>query len=278
MQLLDGKTTSQKLLASLKQELGYDNSHPNLDIILVGDDQASLKYCQLKQQVAESIGIGGTLHQFPSSVSIDDLISTIDDLNSNPDVTGFFIQLPLPPHFNTNLILNSIDPKKDVDGLTAANLGRLFQNDQTAIVSATPLGIIKLLAEYNIDLDGKNAVIIGRSPYIGLPLVALLEHRHATVTLCHSHTNNLAEICSRADILISAISRSKFITPKFIKNGSVVVDIGSNYDQKGKLTGDVDFDNVKTKVSFITPVPGGVGPMTIASLLFNLVTIWRNIK
>ena len=275
MQILDGKSLSQKILNQLKLELEKYPNKPNLDIILVGNDPASLKYTQMKQKVAESIGVGGTIHHLSSSISDPELQSKVNDLNNDSDVTSFLIQLPLPPNLNTSEAINLINPGKDVDGLTAVNLGRLFQKDSNAIVSATPLGIIKLLEEYNLDLSGKNAVIIGRSPYIGLPLLALLEQHQATVTLCHSHTQNLKEICLSADILISAIGKSKFITADFIKAGSIVVDVGTNYGQAGKLTGDVDFDNTKNKVSFITPVPGGVGPMTIASLLFNTVEIWK---
>lgn len=279
MQLLDGNKLSEKILSNLKIELDKFSDKPNLDIVLVGNDKASLQYVEMKQKRAKNIGINGQIHHLEENSTTQDVLDLISKLNKNPKVTAFMVQLPLPKQIDTSLVLNSIDPKKDTDGLTAANLGLLFQRDSKAIASATPLGVIKLLDEHNIEIDGKNAVIIGRSPFIGLPLSALLLGRNATVTICHSHTKNLKEVCQKADILVSAVGHKNFIAKNFVKKKAVVIDIGLSPDpETGKLVGDVDFKKVSKKASFITPVPGGVGPMTIASLLSNTVDIWKRNK
>jgi methylenetetrahydrofolate dehydrogenase (NADP+)/methenyltetrahydrofolate cyclohydrolase len=274
MILLDGKTTSQKLLDSLKQEIQTKNLKPMLDIILVGDYQPSIKYVEMKQKKAESIGINGQIHHLPESSTTSEIISLIQKLNQDDHVTGLMVQLPLPPQIDTLAVLSAINPKKDADGLNPTNLGLLFQKKSTGILSATSLGIMKLLEEYKIDLNGKNAVIIGRSPDVSLPLFACLMAKNATVTICHSHTQNLSQITSQADILISAIGKPKFLKSEYVKKNAVVIDVGYAIDPTtGKSTGDFDFDAIKDKVSYITPVPGGVGPMTVASLLFNTVQL-----
>jgi methylenetetrahydrofolate dehydrogenase (NADP+)/methenyltetrahydrofolate cyclohydrolase len=276
MQILDGRATSQKILDRLKIELDQSVSKPNLDIILVGDDPASKKYVEMKQLRASSIGIGGKIHSLDQNITTEDLLELTSQLNSDPNVTAYMIQLPLPPQIDTKKVLESIDPSKDADGLTATNLGHLFHQDKNAVAAATSLGVILLLEEYGIEMDGKNVVQIGRSEEIGMPLIALLMARNATVTVCHSHTKNLSSICKNADILISSTGKAKLINKDFIKEGAVLVDVGLSLDaETNKLVGDVDFDDVKTLVSFITPVPGGVGPMTIASLLSNTVEIWK---
>lgn len=279
MILLDGRITSQKILDSLRQEIIEKNFHLQLDIILVGDDPASLKYVELKQKKSESIGIGGEIHHFPSNATTSDVISLINRLNNNSSTTGLMVQLPLPPQINTNQVLVSIKPGKDADGLSPINLALLFQKNPHAVPSATSLGIIKLLEEYQIDLSGKNAVIIGRSPDVSLPLFAQLIERNCTVTICHSYTQNMAKITSQADILISAVGKPKLFGHEYVKPDAIVIDVGYGTDPAtGKTSGDFDFESIKDSVGYITPVPGGVGPMTVASLLFNTLQIAKNIK
>lgn len=273
MQILDGKTTSQKIIDSLSLEIRNLDLHPVLDIIIVGSDPSSQKYVALKQQKAQSIGIGGNVHQLDESSTTADVLFLVNKLNNDDSVTAFMIQLPLPSQIDTEKVLASLDPKKDADGLSPFNLGLLFQKESTGIASATACGIIKLLEEYNIDISGKNAVIVGRSSEVSIPLFALLLGKNATVTICHSLTQNLEDICSNADILISAIGKPKFLTKDFIKDGAVIIDVGFGTDENGRVSGDFDFEEVLKTASFITPVPGGVGPMTIASLLFNTVKI-----
>lgn len=274
MILLDGKATSQKILDSLKKEIQTLNLKPRLDIILVGEYPPSIKYVEMKQKKAESIGISGQIHRLSENSSTDQITSLIQKLNQNNQVTGLMVQLPLPPQVNTLKVLSSINPQKDADGLSPTNLGLLFQKKSNGIAAATSLGIIKLLEEYQIDLSGKNAVIIGRSPDVSLPLFALLLAKNTTVTICHSHTRNLAQICSQADILISAIGKPKFLDKEYVKDKAIIIDVGYATDSvTGKTSGDFDFENIKNLTSYITPVPGGVGPMTVASLLFNTVQL-----
>ena len=279
MTILDGKLVSQKLLDTLKQEIVAQNLHPILDIVLVGDDPASLKYVELKQKKAESIGIGGQIHKLPQTATTTEVISLINQFNNDASVTGLMVQLPLPKQIDTDQVLISIKPSKDADGLSPINLALLFQKNSLGVPSATSLGIMKLLEEYKIDVNGKNAVIIGRSPDVSLPLFAQLMAKNATVTICHSHTQNLAKICSQADILISAIGKPKFLGRGYIKQDAVIIDVGYATDPvTGKTSGDFDFESIKDLVSYITPVPGGVGPMTVASLLSNTVKIAKNNK
>lgn len=276
MQILDGKATSEKILSNLKSELEKFPNKPTLDIILVGDNEASLKYVEMKQKKAENIGIKGQIHRLSKDSTTEDVLKKVQELNNNGEVTAFMIQLPLPKQIDTQIILKSVDPQKDADGLNPINLGLLFAKDKNARASATALGVIKLLDEYQIDLSGKNAVIVGRSLEVGLPLFSLLISRNATVTICHSYTQNLENITRGADILISAIGKGGFVTNNYIKPGAVVIDVGLSLDEKtGKLIGDVDFDSASKIAKYITPVPGGTGPMTIASLLSNTVEIWK---
>ena len=276
MQILDGTKLSQQIFDNLKTEITNLNLKPNLDIILVGDDPASLKYVELKSTKAASIGIGGQIHHLPQITSTEEVISLIQKLNQDSSVTGLMVQLPLPSQIDTTQVLMAIDPSKDNDGLSPINLGLLFQKKSNGIASATSFGIMKLLEEYKIDPSGKNAVIIGRSPDVSLPLFAQLMDKNCTVTICHSFTKNLSEITSKADILISAIGKPRFLGREFVKKDAVVIDVGYATDPTtGKTTGDFNFDEVKDIASFITPVPGGVGPMTIASLFWNTVQITK---
>ncbi|HRS22545.1 MAG TPA: bifunctional 5,10-methylenetetrahydrofolate dehydrogenase/5,10-methenyltetrahydrofolate cyclohydrolase [Candidatus Woesebacteria bacterium] len=263
MVILDGKTVSREILTDLKDTIRKNKLRPVLDMILVGDNPASIKYTSLKQATGLSIGIGGTIHHLAENTSESAVIDLIKKLNHNPQVTAVMVQLPLPKGFNTEKIINTIDPTKDADGLTAVNLGRLFQKDKTVLVSATPLGIITLLDRYKVNLCGKYAVIINRSPFIGLALMALFLNRDATVSLCHSQTSNVRKLSRQADIIISGTGQSGYLTADYIRKGAVVIDVGM----------EVDFAKVKDKCSFITPPTGGVGPMTVASLLANTVKI-----
>lgn len=274
MKILDGKVVSEKFLTNLSLEIRNLKLDITLDIIIVGNDLSSQKYVSLKQQKAESVGIGGQIHQLDQNCSTQTVVDLINKLNDNPTVTGLMVQLPLPPQIDTHQVLSAIDVDKDVDGLNPINLALLFQKNNQGIPSATSLGIIKLLEEYKIDIDGKNAVIIGRSPEVGLPLFAQLLRKNATVTVCHSHTQNLSKITNQADILISAIGKPAIFGREFVKPDAVVIDVGFGIDPNtGKVSGDFNFDQIKEIAEFISPVPGGVGPMTVASLLYNTVSI-----
>jgi len=273
MIILDGKTLSQKIMTSLKEEVSNLNINPILDIIIVGDDLASLKYVSMKQDQASSIGIGGTVHHLDENSTTEDVLNLVSQLNSDKNVTAFMVQLPLPSQIDTPKVLSLIDPQKDADGLNPLNLGLLFQKDSQPIISATALGILKLLEEYNLDLSGKNVVIIGRSSEVAIPLSALFLSKNATITICHSFTKNLKEICQQADILVSSIGKPRFFTSEYIKKDAIIIDVGFATDSDNKVSGDFDFDQVAPISSFITPVPGGVGPMTITSLLYNTVHI-----
>lgn len=274
MTILDGKITSQKIIDSLKVEVSNLDFIPTLDIIIVGNDPSSQKYVAMKQEKAQNIGINGTIHQLHQDSTTEDVLSLIQNLNQDPKVNAFMIQLPLPSQIDTEKVLSSIDPQKDADGLSPFNLGLLFQKKPQGIISATALGIIKLLEEYQIDISSKNAVIIGRSPEVAIPLFAALMAKNATVTICHTKTQNLKEICRQADILISSIGQPNFFGKDFVKEGAIIIDVGFITDPTtGKTTGDFDFEQVAPISSFITPVPGGVGPMTITSLLYNTVQI-----
>lgn len=268
MTILDGRALSQKILTQIKSDLSTISPKLHLDIVLVGDNPASLKYTAQKQKIGQQVSVNVNIHRLPANTNTVTVLNLVHRLNREDKTTGLIVQLPLPPQLNTNSILNAILPAKDVDGLSATNLGLLFQNHPRAIPAATPLGIVKLLQEYNIPLAGKNAVIVNRSPVVGLPLLALLKNDHATVTLCHSKTQNLSQICCQADILISATNKPGLITPDYVKKGAVVVDVGYPL-------ADVGFKSVAPHTSFITPVPCGVGPMTIACLMSNLLKIYK---
>lgn len=280
MELLNGKLLSQNILDDISQEVAdikrKGGKTPRLDMILVGDDFGSIKYVQMKENAARDIGIESVIHRMESSVNTLDIINLIDSLDKDLNVDGYMVQLPLPDNINTNLVLDAIDNRKDVDGLSPVNLGKLFQKDSSAIVPATPLGIMKLLEEYNIKLFGKHVVILGASTIVGIPLEAMLLEKNATVTLCNIYTVDIEEIAQQADILICATGKPLLVKKNFLKPEVVVVDVGSSrHPETGKIVGDVDWESVQGIPSYITPVPGGVGPMTIASLMLNLMTCYK---
>lgn len=279
MEILDGKYTSSVILQDLKTEiqryLQEGKRTPRIDILLVGDDYASQMYVNMKEKKALDLGISVNVHNFEKDINENDLVKLISQLNNDKSVDGIMVQLPMPDHVNESEVLESILPSKDVDGLTSTNLGKLFKNDSSAIAPATAKGVIKLLDKYDIQIEGKNAVVIGRGDISGLPIAAMLQNRNATITICHSHTQNLKDICKHADILVSSIGKAEYINSEYIKNGSIVIDVGTNRNNEGKLVGDVDFSSVKDIAGYITPVPGGVGPMTIACLFDNLFEMYK---
>ena len=279
MEILDGKYTSSVILQDLKTEiqryLQEGKRTPRIDILLVGDDYASQMYVNMKEKKALDLGISVNVHNFEKDINENDLFKLISQLNNDKSVDGIMVQLPMPEHINESEVLESILPSKDVDGLTSTNLGKLFKNDSSAIAPATAKGVIKLLDKYDIQIEGKNAVVVGRGDISGLPIAAMLQNRNATITICHSHTQNLKDICKHADILVSSIGRAEYINSEYVKNGSAVIDVGTNRSSGGKLVGDVGFNSVKDIAGYITPVPGGVGPMTIACLFDNLIEMYK---
>lgn len=271
MTLIDGKATSQKIKDEIKNEvikLKQKGITPTLAVILVGDNPASQTYVASKQRACLACQMGSVMHKLSANTTQQELISLIDVLNADDSIDGILVQLPLPKHINTNEILRKIDPKKDVDGFCAQNMGALVSG-LDGFVPCTPLGIMELLKQYNINPQGLNALVIGRSNIVGKPMAALLLNAGATVTIAHSKTKNLADLSKNADLIIAAIGKANFIKPEMVKEGAIIIDVGINRLENGKLVGDCDFENLKDKCDFITPVPGGVGPMTIAMLLSN---------
>jgi len=272
MQLIDGKALAKKVQDSvatkveqLKQE---ENIVPGLAVILVGDDPASHAYVKMKAKACERVGFYSITHNMPDTISQDEIIATIEMMNDNPRIDGILVQLPLPKHIDTDKILEVIDPKKDVDGFHAYNVGRLVTG-LDSFVACTPLGVMKMFEEYEIDLQGKDVCVVGASNIVGKPMASLLLNANATVTVTHIFTKDLKAHTSRADIIIVGVGVPGLIKEDMVKEGAVVIDIGINRIEDGSLVGDVDFKNVSPKCSYITPVPGGVGPMTIAMLLSN---------
>lgn len=269
MHLLNGKELAQKLQQEMTQEvteLKEKGLQPGLAVILVGEDPASQVYVRNKERAANNIGMYSVVYRLPETTSEADLIAKIEELNHDDKVHGILVQLPLPKHINEDLVLDTIDPAKDVDGFHPMNLGNLFAGKPT-MIPCTPAGIMELIKLSGMDLAGKNAVIIGRSNIVGKPMAHLLLQANATVTICHSKTKDLPKVAKQADVLVVAIGRANFVTADFVKEGAVVIDVGINRDENNKLTGDVKFDEVAPLTSFITPVPGGVGPMTITMLM-----------
>lgn len=272
--ILDGKMLRDKIFESLKAKLDKMQQKPTLAVILVGENPASQIYVRNKKKTAEKLGINSLSIEYPSDISEKELLNKIKELNSDEKVTAILVQLPLPVHINKNRIIDAILPQKDVDGLTTYNLGKLFSGEEPYVYPCTPKGILLLLDEYNIKLEGKNIVVVGRSNLVGKPVAQMLLKRNATVTMCHSHTKNLSEITKTADIIVSAVGK-KVIGEKMLKSDCVVIDVGIFRDENGKISGDVDFENVSKTAAYISPVPGGVGPMTIASLMLNTVELAR---
>ena len=277
MILLDGKKVSQDIKDNLKQEVieitKNNERAPHLTIVLVGDVMASKIYVKNKIKACEYTGIKSTLIKKEETIQTEELVALIEELNNDDSVDGIIVQLPLPKHIDEQLIINTISHKKDVDGFGIENKGRLFSG-LDCFKSATPFGIIKLLEAYNIDITGMNAVVVGRSNIVGKPMSIMLLDKNATVTICHSRTKDLKSVTSQADLLVVAIGKTKFIKENMVKENAIVIDVGKNRDEFG-LCGDVDFENVSKKASYITPVPGGVGPLTIAMLLTNTVLAYK---
>lgn len=283
MQILDGKAVAlkmqQKIIEQIQQLKIEGSRLPRLDVIIVGNDYGSIKYVEMKQKKALELGITAKVHHLEELTTTDEVKNLILFLNQDSTVDGIMVQLPLPQNIDTNRVLESIDPSKDVDGLTPTNLGKLFQKDLSGIAPATPVGIMELLDYYNIDVYARNVVILGSSNIIGVPLSAMMLEKKATVTLCNELTENISEISKNADILVSATGKAKLVNKDFVKKGCVIIDVGSNKDpQTGKLVGDVDMEDVKDIPEYITPVPGGVGPMTIISLMLNLMKCYRSAR
>ena len=273
MQILDGKSLALEIQEQIKQEVQMLNQRkitPGLAVILVGNDPASQSYVNMKAKACSQTGTYSTTHEMPESITQDALLQTILMLNQNPNIDGILVQLPLPKHIDATSVLEAISPKKDVDGFHPFNMGRIFCNLE-GFIPATPMGVITLLKHYQIPIKGKNVVIVGASNIVGKPLGALFLNENATITLCHIYTQNLIEHTKKADILCVGVGKPNLITKDMVKEGAVVVDIGITRLDNGRIVGDVDYENVAPLCSYITPVPGGVGPMTIASLLQNTI-------
>ena len=270
--IIDGKELAKNIREGLKQEvieLKNAEINPKLAVIMVGDDKASKVYVKNKSKACQDVGIEYEEYILSSTTKMEELLELIEKLNNDETIHGILVQSPLPKGLDANEAFKAISSKKDVDGFNPINVGKLSLN-QDCFVSCTPYGIIKMLENYNIQIEGAHAVVVGRSNIVGKPLVQCLLNKNATVTICHSKTKNLKEITKQADILIAAIGKAKFITEDMVKEGAVVIDVGINRTESG-LVGDTDFERIKEKASFITPVPGGVGPMTIAMLMNNVI-------
>lgn len=274
MILLDGKRVSEKIINDLKVKISQLEKTPTLAVVLVGNDEASQIYVKRKNECAKNTGINSICLNFPNSITEAELAKEVEKLAANNDIDAILIQLPLPKHINKNTIINKIPPNKDVDGFHPYNSGCLLSGVEPFAVPCTPKGIIRILKEYNITVEGKNVVVIGRSEIVGKPVAQLMLKENATVTICHSKTKNLKEITNQADILIAATGKSKLIDKSFVKDDVVIIDVGISRNNEGKISGDVDFESVKNKASYITPVPGGVGPMTIAMLMENTLELF----
>lgn len=273
MKILDGKAVSLKVKESVKvraDELKKFGVEPTLAVVLVGEDKASQTYVRAKEKACNEYGIKSVAHRLSENTTQNELLALINVLNLDDSIHGILVQLPLPKHIDTNVVLAAIDPRKDVDGFHAVNVGKLVSG-LDGFVPCTPLGVMEILKEYGIDVAGLNAVVIGRSNIVGKPMANLLLNASATVTVTHSKTKNLKEICKNADLIVAAIGKPFFLKADMVKDDAIVVDVGINRLDDGRLVGDVDFDEVAPKCSYITPVPGGVGPMTIAMLLNNTI-------
>ena len=275
--IIDGKELAKKIRANLKiecEELKKKNINSKLAVIMVVEDPASKVYVRNKSKACEDVGIEYEEYLLDVNTTQKELIELIEKLNNDKTINGILLQSPIPSNLDVNEAFRTISPQKDVDGFNPVNVGKLVLNQDT-FVSCTPYGIMKMFEEYDIDLTGKNVVILGRSNIVGKPLIHCCLNKNATVTSCHSKTQNIAQKAKEADVLISAIGKANFVTADMVKDGAVVIDVGINRLDNGKITGDVDFESVKEKASYITPVPGGVGPMTIAMLMNNVIKATR---
>ena len=272
MQIIDGKKVSAEVKENVRQQtLQLKNDYnitPGLAVVIVGDDPASRVYVNNKKKACEVVGFMSEEYALPASTTQDELLDLVKTLNNKEDINGILVQLPLPKHLDDKAVIEAIDPSKDVDAFHAVNVGKIMLGEYD-FLPCTPAGVMEMLHSYDISVEGKECVVIGRSNIVGKPMGMLLLHENGTVTICHSRTKNLAEVCRRADILVAAVGIPKFVKADMVKDGAVVIDVGMDRDENGKLCGDVDFENVKDKCSFITPVPGGVGPMTISTLMKN---------
>ena len=274
MVLLDGKILSAKIKEEVKVEVTQivkeKNITPGLAVILVGNDAASATYVASKAKACKDAGIYSVVHEMPESITQEELLDTINMMNNNPKLDGILVQLPLPKHIDTTTVLEAINPLKDVDGFHPYNVGRMVSN-LDSFLSATPFGVMRMFEEHNIELSGKDVVVIGSSDIVGKPMASLLINKKATVTVCNSRTKDLKSHTSKADIVIIAVGVPYLLKEDMVKDGAIVIDVGINRLDTGKLVGDADFEGLKNKCSFLTPVPGGVGPMTIAMLLKNTI-------
>lgn len=272
MQIIDGKKVSAQVKEEVrKQTLELKETHgitPGLAVVIVGDDPASRVYVNNKKKACEVVGFKSEEYALPASTTQEELLELVNTLNNKKDINGILVQLPLPEHLDDKAVIEAINPQKDVDAFHAVNVGKIMLGEYD-FLPCTPSGVMEMLHSYDISVSGKNCVVIGRSNIVGKPMAMLLLHENGTVTICHSRTKNLAEVCRNADILVAAVGKPKFVTADMVKDGAVVIDVGMDRDENGKLCGDVDFENVKDKCSYITPVPGGVGPMTISTLMKN---------
>ncbi len=273
--IIDGKSVSAAVKAKVASEAALIKENLGIDIglavVIVGNDPASRIYVNNKKKACELCGFKSFEFALPEDTTQEQLLELIDKLNNDKNVNGILVQLPLPKHLDEKSVINRITPEKDVDAFHPVNVGKIMIGDYS-FLPCTPAGVMELIASTGTDISGKECVVVGRSNIVGKPMAMLLLHRHGTVTICHSRTKDLAEVCRRADILVAAVGKARIITEDMVKEGAVVIDVGMNRMENGKLCGDVDFDNVSTKASFITPVPGGVGPMTIAMLMKNTLT------
>jgi len=275
--IINGKDISTAIRQEIRAEVETLPKRPGLAVVLVGNDPASQVYVRNKERACEEVGFYSEKYTLPEDTTREQLLSLVDQLNESPAIHGILVQLPLPKHLDAEEVILRIDPRKDVDAFHPTNVGKIMIGNFD-FLPCTPAGVMELLARSGIDPAGKECVVIGRSNIVGKPQAMLLLHKNATVTICHSRTKDLAAVCRRADILVSAVGRANFVTADMVKDGAVVIDVGMNRDENGKLVGDVAFAEVSEKTSYITPVPGGVGPMTITMLLKNTVTACRRIE
>jgi 5,10-methylene-tetrahydrofolate dehydrogenase/methenyl tetrahydrofolate cyclohydrolase len=279
--ILNGKKLSENILINLKSKISLLEQKPGLGLIIVGSRKDSMTYVKMKKKACENVGINSIIVELSENINQEDLIKEVNKMNDNESINGILVQLPLPNHIDENKVLLTIKAEKDVDGFHPMNVGNLVLNKNDPIIACTPKGCIKILEENNIDIEGKHAVIIGRSNIVGKPLALLLLNKNATVSICHSKTKNIEEITKQADILLVACGKAQFVKKEWIKEGCIIIDVGINFiddntRKSGKrLVGDVDYDDVISKVKAITPVPGGVGPMTIAMLLQNTLELYN---